>query len=111
LTSYDCITFGDKVRLGWDILVMDTDFHKLTKLIGGYNKGYAPIHIGSNNWFGNGCKIMKRTSTPDFCVVSAGTVLSGPLSIPSYSVIGNSNEIVVKTSGVWRNIDDDVIDY
>lgn len=111
LTSYDKITFGDRTRLGWDVLVTDTDFHKLTKLSGGYSKGHAPISIGSNNWFGNGCKIMKRTQTPDYCVISAGTILSGKVEAPEFSVIGNKQEIVVKASGVWRNIDDDAIKY
>ena len=111
LTSYNHVSFSDKVCFGWDTLVMDTDFHKLTKLSGGYSKGYAPISIGSNNWFGNGCKIMKRTTTPDYCVISAGTILSGPVSVPSYSVVGNDSHIVVKATGVWRNVNDDVIEY
>lgn len=111
LTSYDKIVFGNRVRLGWDILVMDTDFHKLTKLSGGYSHGHAPVIIGSNNWFGNGCKIMKRTTTPDYCIVQGGTILSGPVSAPSYSVVGNDSHIVVKATGVWRNVDDDVIEY
>ena len=111
LTSYNHITFGDKVRFGWDSLVMDTDFHKLTKLSGGYSHGHAPVIIGSNNWFGNGCRIMKRTSTPDYCVVQGGTILSGPVSTPSYSVVGNDSHVVVKATGVWRNVDDDVIEY
>lgn len=111
LTSYDKIIFGNRVRLGWDTLVMDTDFHKLTKLSGGYSHGHAPVIIGSNNWFGNGCRIMKRTSTPDYCVVQGGTILSGPVSAPSYSVVGNDSHVVVKAAGVWRNVDDDVIEY
>lgn len=111
LTSYNHITFGDKVCFGWDTLVMDTDFHKLTKLSGGYSHGHAPVIIGSNNWFGNGCRIMKRTSTPDYCVVQGGTILSGPVSAPSYSVIGNDSHVVVKATGIWRNVDDDVIEY
>ncbi len=111
LTSYNHITFSDKVRFGWDTLVMDTDFHKLTKLSGGYSHGHAPVIIGSNNWFGNGCRIMKRTSTPDYCVVQGGTILSGPVSAPSYSVVGNDSHVVVKATGVWRNVDDDVIEY
>ena len=111
LTSYDKVVFGDKVRLGWDVLVMDTDFHKLTKLSGGYSHGHAPVIIGSNNWVGNGCKIMKRTQTPDYCIVQGGTILSNPVSAPSYSVIGNDSHIVVKATGVWRNVDDDVIEY
>lgn len=49
LTSYYKMTFADCVTFGWDTLVMDTDFHKLTKVSGGYSKGYAPVSIGSNN--------------------------------------------------------------
>lgn len=111
LTSYYKITIANCVTFGWDTLIMDTDFHKLTKVSGGYSKGYASISIGSNNWFGNGCRIMKRTTTPDYCVISAGTILSGPVSVPSYSVVGNDSHIVVKATGVWRNVDDDVIEY
>ena len=111
LTSYYKMSIANCVTFGWDTLVMDTDFHKLTKVSGGYSKGYAPITIGSNNWFGNGCKIMKHTSTPDYCVVSAGTILSNPVSAPAYSVIGNERHVVVKATGVWRNVDDDVIEY
>jgi len=111
LTSYDEIIIADCVTFGWDALVMDTDFHKLTKLSGGYNKGHASIHIGSNNWFGNGCRIMKRTRTPDYCVIQSGTIISVPVVAPMYSVIGNDSDIVVKATGLWRNIDDDKIVY
>lgn len=111
LASYNSITFGKYVCFGWDILVMDTDFHKLTKLSGGYNKGHAPIEIGSNNWFGNGCRIMKRTKTPNYCVISSGTTLASEVKVPEYSIIGNNNKIITKAEGLWRNIDDDIIEY
>ena len=111
LVSYDRIHIGDRVRFGWDQLVMDTDFHKLTKVNGGYSRGHAPIWIGDNNWLGNGCKVMKRTRTPDYCIFSAGTILAGPVDVPPYSIVGTKNEVVVKASGLWRNVDDDVIEY
>lgn len=109
--SYDKVQVGNCVRFGWDCLLMDTDFHKLTKTKGGYSKGHAPVVIGNNNWFGNGCRIMKRTSTPDYCIVQGGTTLSGPVDAPPYSVVGTDSKIIVKTTGVWRNVDDDVIEY
>lgn len=111
LVVYDNVLFGDRTSLGWDILVMDTDFHKLTKLSGGYSRGHAPVKVGADNWFGNGCKIMKGTKTPNYCVCSAGTVLSGTVSAPEYSVIGTKQDIIVKATGVWRNIHDDKVQY
>ena len=90
---------------------MDTDLHKLTKTTGGYTNGFAPIRIGCNNWFGNGSLIMKRTETPDFCIISARTILSGKVDMPEYSVIGQKRDIKLMSLGVWRNIDDDIIDF
>ena len=109
LTSYDGITFGRHCLVGWDCLFLDTDFHKLTKLSGGHSRGHAPITIGSDNWFGNGCRIMKRTKTPDCCTVAAGTTLSGPVNVPPYSVIGTKHEIVTISNCLWRNPEDDTI--
>lgn len=60
LASYNKIVIGDNTSFGWDILIMDTDFHKLTKETGGFSRSFAPIYIGANNWFGNGCRIMKK---------------------------------------------------
>lgn len=111
LVCYYNVVFNDNVRLGWDCIVMDTDFHKLTKIEGGYNRGYGAINIGANNWFGNSCKIMKRTSTPDFCTISAGTILSGPVNAPKYSIIGEIREVGVIASGYFRNPEDDIINY
>lgn len=111
LVSYDNVKIGDRTSFGWDCIIMDTDFHKLTKLSGGYNKGHEPVIIGSNNWFGNGCKVMKRTQTPNFCIIQAGTIISEHIKEAEYSVIGNNTAVVKKMSGIWRNIDDDKIKY
>lgn len=111
IVSYDAIHIGNKSLFGWDTMLLDTDFHKMTKVKGGYSKGHAPIWIGDYNWFGNSCKILKRTKTPDYLVVSAGTILSGEVNALSYSVVGTENKVVVKATGLWLNPDDDALVY
>ena len=111
LACYHSIIIGDNCSFGWDCLVMDTDFHRLTKPDRGYSKGYGPVKIGANNWFGTGCLIMKRTETPDFCTISARTVLTGGIDVPAYSVIGQKQELEIKMTNAWRNRDDDGIVY
>lgn len=111
LVCYHKIIIGERCRMGWDSMVMDTDFHKLTKTTGGYSKGYAPIRIGVNNWFGNGCLILKRSETPDYCTITARTILTGKVDVPEYSLIGQKRDVELIASGVWRNLDDDIIDY
>lgn len=111
LVCYYDIKIGDRCSMGWDCMIMDTDLHKLTKVSGGYTQGFAPIRIGANNWFGNGCLIMKRTETPDYCTISARTILSGKVDVPPYSIIGQKHDVELIAPGLWRNMDDDVITY
>lgn len=103
------ITIGERSRIGWECTLMDTDFHKLTKLNGKYTKGYGCIKIGKNNWLGTKCHVLKNTETPDYCIVSATTLLNKKVEFPSYSIIGG-NPINLLASGIFRNVDDDKID-
>ncbi|MFR9581673.1 MAG: hypothetical protein SNH01_03265 [Rikenellaceae bacterium] len=111
LVSYNKIVFGERVRIGWESLVMDTDMHRLTKVDGGYSKGYGDIIIGDNNWFGTKCTIFKNTVTPNYAIFASGSITNRRFDYPEYSLIGVSNKLEVKASGIWRDIDNDVIEY
>lgn len=109
ITSYCSIEFKEDVHIGWENIFMDTDFHKLTKVSGGYSKGYNPIVIGSNNWFGLRCTVLKGTQTPDFCVISGNSVLSRKFDeVPTHSLI-SGNPAQLKRTGIYRNMEDDTI--
>lgn len=111
LVSYKHILFGDNVLVGWDCLFTDTDFHKLTNLDGSFNKGYGEIRIGYNNWIANGCRILKNVETPNDIVVGAYTVLTGKISVPEKSVIGNNHEIKILKENCYLNMQDMKINY
>lgn len=111
LVCYNEIKFGDKVLVGWDCIFMDTDFHKLTRVVGtGYSKGYGKIVIGSNNWFGCKCTVLKNTKTSDYISVGSNSLLNKEYDFPSYSVIAG-NPVKVFAQGLYLNRDDDKIDY
>lgn len=111
LACYGETTFNENVRFGWDCIVMDTDFHKLTRMDGSQTKGYGEVCIGSNNWFGNGCRIMKRTWTPNYCTIAAGTYLSKAVNVPAYSVIGNRKDVVVIARDAFLDANNADIEY
>lgn len=110
LISCHYISFGENTRIGWECTFMDTDFHKMKKLSGGYTKGYAPIRIGNNNWFGTKCQIMKRTETPDYCTISATSFLNKKYNYPPYTVIGGNPASDIAHE-IYRDVNDDVIVY
>lgn len=111
LVCYDNINIDNNVLLGWDCIIMDTDFHKLTKLSGGCSKGYGSIHIGENCWIANSCKVLKKSKIPNYSVVTAGSIISGPVDVPEYCVIGSRQRIDVIASGLYHDYFNDIIEY
>lgn len=113
IACYDSIKIGQRVRFGWNVIILDTSFHALTNQESGkvYREGYAPILIGNDVWIANGCKLYKGVSIPPFCVVGADTILHKPVVCPKYTLITNKHEVSIKTNGLYRNIDDDNLDF
>lgn len=71
----DCITVGDDCLISWDVLLMDTDYHKILKENVIINKN-SPIEIGNRNWIGCRAIILKGTRTGEGCVIGAQSLLN-----------------------------------
>ncbi len=110
LTSYCRIEFKSNVLVGWDNLFMDTDFHKVTNVNEEGTKSYAPILIGSNNWFALKSVILKGTEVPDYCIIAANSVLNKKYEVLNYSLLAG-NPAKLKKKGVYRDRNNDRIDY
>jgi acetyltransferase-like isoleucine patch superfamily enzyme len=112
LTSYYSVYFSDFTRIGWSVIIMDTNFHRLKNLAGKkIGTAYGEIFFGKNNWIASKCIVLESTRTSDYSIFSAGSILHGDYSdFPSHSIIAG-NPLEVKATGVWRDIGDDSIDY
>lgn len=113
IACYHHITFENRCLVGWNTMLLDTSFHGLTnhKTNEVNRKGFGPIYVGENVWIANGCKIYKGVIIPKFCVVGGDTILYKPIDCPPYSFITNKRDITIKTTGLYRNIDDDKLEY
>ena len=88
LLCYYHIKLGNSVKLGWDITIMDTDYHPIVDLYSGRpSKIYAPVVIGNNCWIGAKVFIRKGTKLPDNTIVSSCTVLDRKYKIAPNSVL------------------------
>lgn len=71
------VTFGDTLRLGFESQVIDCDFHYIYDLDNGeVSPREKEITIGRYNWIGNRSTISKGTSTNDFTIVGASSILN-----------------------------------
>lgn len=84
------ITFGDDVLISWDVLLMDTDHHKIYKLDETSQQINTPkaISIGNHVWIGCNTIILKGTSLPDNVVLAAGCVASGKYTERNCIIVG-----------------------
>lgn len=103
------ISFGEHVLVGWGNVFIDTNFHPLYDMKEEkFKKAFAPIIIGSNNWFGMNCLIMPGVTTPEYCIFGARTIVTRGGNYESYCVHGGS-PIRVLSRNVKRIIGKDSV--
>lgn len=94
IVAFTEIHFGDNCLLSWDILVMDTDFHKLKDETGIVINKPKPIIIGDKVWIGCRCLILKGSVIPNNCVIGADSIISRELEKENCLYVGNPCKMV-----------------
>ncbi len=103
LVSFRNVRFGESVSFGWDVIVMDTNFHPLYDMKQEkFKKASGPITIGDYNWFGTGCKIMHDVNTPERCIFGMGCIITRNSEMKSYCLMGGS-PVKILTENVMRD--------
>ena len=97
------ISFGDKCLISWDVLVMDSDFHKFyndSKKIINQNR---PIYIGEHVWIGCRSTILKGVEIADNNIIASGSMISKSI-FKSNCIIGGSGTYMneIKSSISWE---------
>lgn len=90
------IKVGDYTGISWDVEIVDTDFHQISR------EGAvlaAPIEIGSHVFIGNRAIIMKGVKIGDGAVVAAGAVVTK--DVPPHSLVGGVPARVIKENVAW----------
>ncbi len=100
IIAHDRITFGNDCTIGWDSLIMDTDFHKVKDTeTGKYHPMTKPIQIGNHCWICNNVQILKGTEIPDDVIVASCSLLNKRYDIPSASLLAG-NPAQLKKIGI-----------
>ena len=82
------LTIGEGTRISWEVQLLDTDFHRITRTDGAVLPHTAPIAIGSRGLIGTGAMVLKGVTIGDGAVVAAGSVVTRPVG-PGEIVGGN----------------------
>lgn len=90
---------GKDVLISWDTLLMDTDFHYVSK-VGEIDDtvNEKEIIIGNHVWIGCRATVLKGAALSDNCVVAAGSVVTKSFKETSALIAGNP--AAIKRQGV-----------
>ena len=92
------ISFGDNCLLSWDILIMDTDYHKILNENNEIINEDKPIRIGNHVWIGCRNTILKGVTIDDNNVIGANSTITKSFK-SSGCVIGNNAQILKSNIG------------
>jgi acetyltransferase-like isoleucine patch superfamily enzyme len=96
LIAAEKITIGDRVLVGGNCLIADTDFHPLDKTARVQDPKKAsckPVSIGDDVFIGTQSIILKGTSIGSGTIIGAGSVVSGEIP-PNVVAAGNPAVII-----------------
>ena len=94
------IEFGNDCLLSWDILIMDTDSHKIQDKADNILNPSAPIIIGNKVWIGCRCLILKGATIPNNTVIGANSLVNKHLEKEN-SVYGGQPVRILKEEITW----------
>lgn len=98
INAGESLIFGNNCLLGWNVMVLDGDGHKLIDNDGSF-KRYDPVQIGNHVWCASNTKILKGAYIPDNSVVAAGACISKKF-MGKNLLLGAFNQIL-KTGIEW----------
>jgi acetyltransferase-like isoleucine patch superfamily enzyme len=101
IVCFDKISIGDRCLFSWQILMMDTDFHKILGEDKKVLNGNKEITIGSNVWIGARATILKGSTIANGCIVAANSLVSGQLVQPG-SLYGGQPAKLLKENIQWE---------
>lgn len=97
-------------RLGYEVMLMDTSFHRIKNSDNTFtNQGVAPIILRSYTWIGTRSLILPGAETAPYTIVAANSVLNKAFNKSKVLIAGQPASI--RREGIWRDFDDDNIDY
>lgn len=101
LICFNKIKFGNNVRVSWEVIIMDHDFHQIKTLDGKIINTPKEIVVGNNVWIGMRNTILKGAKIGNDVVVASGSQISK--AIPgSNQIIGGIPGKVLKEGIRWE---------
>lgn len=97
------IAIGEYSLLSWDILLLDSDQHKIIDFNENILNAPKPISIGKHVWIGCRSTLLKGAQISDNCVIASGSIITKPIVYSNAIIAGSgSTQRVIKKDISWK---------
>tara|TARA_B110000902_G_C14053144_1_gene492499 strand:- start:33 stop:650 length:618 start_codon:yes stop_codon:yes gene_type:complete len=97
IRCYKEITIGNNVIIGENVMIMDSDGHRVNSEE--INSNTKPIIIGDNVWIGMNSTILKGVTIGDGSIVAAGSIVTKDVEVNS--IVAGAAAKVIKKNISW----------
>jgi hypothetical protein len=95
LVSAVSISIGARCAIAWEVLIMDTDFHRMN----GGPTGDLATTIGDHVYMGAAARILKGVTVGDGAVIAAGAIVTR--DVPAGALVAGNPARVVREGVTW----------
>jgi acetyltransferase-like isoleucine patch superfamily enzyme len=101
IVAQHSIRIGDGVLVSWDVLIIDTDAHRIFDSAGHLINPPLPIRIGNSVWLGCRTLVLKGVEIADGVVVAAASTVARTVSAQN-AIVGGNPARVVRENIRWK---------
>jgi acetyltransferase-like isoleucine patch superfamily enzyme len=101
IVAQNSIHVGNDVLISWDVLIIDTDAHRIYDAVGNHVNASMPIRIGNSVWLGCRALVLKGVEIADGVVVAASSTVVRAVTTPN-SIVGGNPARVVRENIRWK---------
>lgn len=111
LISHYQVAIEDNVLVGWDTIIMDTNFHRIKRVDGKPSyRGFDPVIIGNGTWIANNVEVTAGSYIPNHSIIQAHTLVTKRMEQEPYAIYGG-NPAHLLARGYYLNKNDCSIDF
>ena len=100
IICYKRISFGEDCLLSWDVLIMDTDLHKIFNSENEQTNQNKDIVLGNHTWIGCRSTILKGSYIPNGTIIAAQSLVHNNLKCEN-CIYGGSPLSLLKKDIYW----------
>jgi len=98
---YKKVSIGNNVRISWETILMDNDFHLIKTMDGKLLNPTSDIKIGDDVWIGMRTTILKGSKVGNQVIIGSGTLLNKAIPGSNQVIAGNPAR-VIKKGVLWE---------